>query len=86
MDLLVVSYGLEPGTYKIRIHLDQVWPPNESLRVPPIESSRFVPLDQPLETLDGEDIWIGFQVSGRGDFNTYVFTVVAGEDQVKLPR
>ena len=26
MDLLVVSYGLEPGTYKIRIHLDQVWP------------------------------------------------------------
>ena len=45
-----------------------------------------VPLNRPLSEFSGDDIWIGFQVGGRGEYNTYVFEVAVGEDQVVLRR
>jgi hypothetical protein len=68
------------GESPVAHNLDRITLPASGVR----EMS--VPLNRPLSEFSGEDIWIGFQVGGRGEYNTYVFEVAVGEDQVILGR
>lgn len=43
-------------------------------------------LPHQVRALDGEEVWIGFQVGGRGDFNTFSFRVLVDESGVRLER
>ncbi len=43
-------------------------------------------LPHSVRALHGKEVWIGFQVGGRGDFNTFSFKVLADTEWVRLER